>query len=144
MKQVTLNSVRNILSNEMIEQTLFREFKITLSADVLRSHSANGIRKEIIARMTAMNIVPSIMLEAAVKAEINDPIRISFAHTVRAIISFSAAMSRVPLALVRDVYIAMLVEIANHFNPERPGRLEPRAVRREHKHYLSLRMTRAQ
>jgi hypothetical protein len=125
-------------------ETLFREFKITLSADVLRSQSPDGIRKEIIARMTALNIVRSIMLEAAIQAEINDPIRISFVHAVRAVIVFSAALSRVPLALVWDVYEAMLVEIASHANPERPGRLEPRAVRRERKHYPSLRMTRTQ
>ena len=125
-------------------ETLFRELKITLSADVLRSQSPDGVRKEIIARMTALNIVRSIMLEAAVQAKMNDPLRISFAHAVRAIISFSAALSRMPLALVWDVYDAMLVEIASHVNPERPGRIEPRAVRRERKHYPSLRITRAQ
>jgi hypothetical protein len=125
-------------------ETLFRELKITLSADVLRSQNPDGVRKEIIARMTALNIVRSIVLEAAVKAKISDPLRISFTHAVRAVISFSAALSRVPLALVWDVYEAMLVEIASHVNPERPGRLEPRAVRRERKHYPSLRMTRAQ
>jgi hypothetical protein len=123
-------------------ETLFRELKVTLSADVLRSQSPDGVRKEIIARMTALNIVRSIMLEAAVKAKIDDPLRISFAHTVRAVISFSAALSHVPLALVWDVYEAMLVEIASHVNLERTGRLEPRAVRRERKHYPSLRMTR--
>ena len=84
------------------------------------------------------------MLEAATKAKMEDPLRISFAHAVRAIISFSAALSRVPLASVRDVYDAMLIEIAGHVNPERPCRLEPRAVCRERKHYPSLRMTRAQ
>lgn len=125
-------------------ETLFREFKITLSADVLRSQSPEGVRKEIIARLTALNIIRSIMLEAAVKSNMDDPLRISLAHAVRAIISFSAALSHVPLALVRDVYEAMLVEIASHVNPERPGRLEPRAVCRERKHYPSLRMTRAQ
>ena len=124
-------------------ETLFRELKIPLSADVLRSQSPDGVRKEIIARLTALNVVRSIMLEAAVKAKMSDPLRISFAHAVRAIISFSAALSRVPLALVWDVYQAMLVEIACHVNPERPGRLEPRAVCRDHKHYPSLRMTRA-
>ena len=123
-------------------ETLFRELKVTLSADVLRSQSPDGVRKEIIARITALNIVRSIMLEAAVKTKIDDPLRISFAHTVRAVISFSAALSRVPLALVWDVYEAMLVEIASHVNLERTGRLEPRAVRRERKHYPSLRMTR--
>lgn len=125
-------------------ETLFRELKINLSADVLRSQRPDGVRKEIIARLTALNIVRSIMLEAADKAKMEDPLRISFAHAVRAIISFSAALSRVPLALVRDVYDAMLVEIASHVNPERPGRLEPRAICRECKHYPSLRMTRAQ
>jgi hypothetical protein len=124
--------------------TLFRELKITLSADVLRSQSPEGVRKEIIARLVALNIVRSIMLEATATSKVDDPLRISLAHAVRAIISFSAALSCVPLALVWDVYEAMLVEIASHTNPERPGRLEPRVVRREHKHYPSLRMTRTQ
>jgi hypothetical protein len=123
-------------------ELLFRELKVNLSADVLRSQSPDGVRKEIIARLMALNIVRSIMLEAAVKAKMEDPLRISFTHAVRAIISFSAALSRVPLALVRDVYEAMLVEIAGHINPERPGRLEPRAVRRGRKHYPALRSTR--
>jgi len=125
-------------------EMLFRELKINLSADVLRSQRPNGIRKEIIARLVALNIVRSIMLEAAANAKMDDPLRISFAHAVRAIISFNSALSRVPLALVWDVYDAMLVEIASHVNPERPGRLEPRAVCRERKHYPSLRITRAQ
>ena len=59
-------------------------------------------------------------------------------------ISFSATLSRVPPALVRDVCDAMLVEIAGHVNPERQGRLEPRSACRERRHYPSLRMTRVQ
>jgi len=125
-------------------ETLFREVKINLSADILRSRSPDGVCKEIIARLAALNVVRSIILEAAAAAKMEDPLRISFVHTVRAIISFSAALSRVPLALVPEVYHAMLLEIAWHVNPERPGRLEPRAVCREHKHYPSLKMTRTQ
>jgi hypothetical protein len=125
-------------------ETLFREVKINLSADILRSRSPDGVRKEIIARLAALNVVRSIILEAAAAAKMEDPLRISFVHTLRAIISFSAALSRVPLALVSEVYHAMLLEIAWHVNPDRPGRLEPRAVCREHKHYPSLKMTRTQ
>ena len=84
------------------------------------------------------------MLEAAAMAKLEDPLRISFVHAVRAIISFSAALSHVPLEFVWDVYEAMLAEIASHVNPERPGRLEPREVCRENKHYSSLKTTRAQ
>lgn len=125
-------------------ETLFREVKVTLSADVLRSQSPDGVRKEIAARLTALNVVRTLMLEAAAKAQIEDPLRLSFVHAVRAILSFSSALGHAPLAHVPAIYQAMLVEIASHVNPERPGRLEPRAIRRERHHYPSLRITRAQ
>lgn len=124
-------------------ETLFREVKITLSADVLRSQSPGGIRKEIAARLTALNVVRTLMLEAAATAQIEDPLRISFVHAIRAILSFSPALGHAPLAAVPGIYHAMLTEIASHVNPDRPGRLEPRAVRRDHKNYPSLRITRA-
>ena len=73
-------------------ETLFREVKITMSADVLRSHSPEGIVKEMIARLIAINIVRTIMLEAAIERDV-DPQRISFVHAVRAIISFSPALA---------------------------------------------------
>lgn len=125
-------------------ETLFREVKITLSADVLRSQSPDGIRKEVAARLTALNVVRTLMLEAAATARIEDPLRISFVHAVRAILSFSPALGHAPLAAVPAVYQAMLTEIACHLNPDRPDRLEPRALRRERHHYPSLRITRAQ
>ena len=125
-------------------ETLFREVKITLSADVLRSQSPEGIRKEIVARLTALNVVRTLMLEAAATAEVEDPLRISFVHAVRAILSFSPALGHAPLAQVPRIYQALLIEIASHLNPERPSRLEPRALRRERHHYPSLRITRAQ
>jgi len=125
-------------------ETLFRELKILLHANVLRSQSPDGIRKEIIARMIALNVVRILMLEAATAAQVQDPLRISFVHAVRAILSFSPALGHAPLAAVPGIYDAMLMEIASHINPERPGRLEPRAVRRDHKDYPSLHITRAQ
>ena len=125
-------------------ETLFREVKITLSADVLRSQSPAGIRKEIVARLTALNVVRTLMLEAAATAHIADPLRISFVHAVRAILSFSPALGHAPLAQVPGIYQALLIEITSHLNPERAGRLEPRAIRRERHHYPSLRITRAQ
>lgn len=125
-------------------ETQFRELKILLHANVLRSQSPDGIRKEIMARMIALNVVRILMLEAATVAQVQDPLRISFVHAVRAILSFSPALGHAPLAAVPGIYHAMLIEIASHLNPERPGRLEPRAVRRDHKDYPSLHITRAQ
>jgi len=124
-------------------ETLFRQVKIELSADVLRSQTAAGVRKEIAARLIALNVVRIIMLESAIEHEV-DPVRISFIHTVRAILSFAPAFATEPLWKLPQIYKAMLTEIASHPVPERVGRLEPRAVRRETKHYPTLRTTRAQ
>jgi hypothetical protein len=122
-------------------ETLFRELKVTLKADVLRSLTPDGVRKELAARMLALNAVRVIMLEAATEHGA-DPLRISFVHAVRAVVVFAPAMATAPGWKLPDIYAAMLAEIAAHRIPLRPGRNEPRAVRREHHHYPTLRTTR--
>jgi len=124
-------------------ETAFEQLKVRLSADVLRSHSPDGIRKEFAARCIALNLVHAILLEAASLHHI-DPMRLSFAHAVRAILIFSPALACEPLWRLPQIYRALISEIAHHLVPERPGRIEPRAVRREHKHYPALTETRAE
>jgi hypothetical protein len=124
-------------------ETLFRDFKVNFSSDVLCSHSADGVRKEIIARLTAINVVRTIMLEASIEHKV-DPQRISFVGAIRAVISFSPALASSSFCQLPRIYRAMLTEIACAIVPERPGRLEPRMVRREWQHYPSMKMTRAQ
>ena len=114
-----------------------------MSADVLRSHSPEGIVKEMIARLIAITIVRTIMLEAAIERDVA-PQRISFVHAVRAIISFSPALASSGFWQLARIYRAMLIEIASALVPERPGRMEPRMVRREWQHYPSLKMARTQ
>ena len=115
-------------------ETLIREVKINFSADVLRSKTPEGVRKEITARLVAINVVRTIMLEAAKDYGV-DPVRISFSHAVRAIISFAPALASEPLWKLLEIYKAMLTQIASHLVPERPGRNEPRIVTRGRKHY---------
>lgn len=125
-------------------ETLLREVKIDLSADVLRSQTPAGIRKEMIARLAALNIVRTLILQAAQAGDI-DPLRISFVDTLRTILSFSAVLASAPILALPELRHAMLAEIAGHVIPERPGRLEPRYLTRERKHYPALRrQTRAQ
>ncbi len=125
-------------------ETLFREVKINLSADVLRSKLVDNIYKEISARFIAVNIVRMIALEAAIFSVEVDPIRISFVHTIRAILSFSPSFAFEPIWKLPLIYEAMLIEIASNLVVEKPGRNEPRAARRERKHYPTLKTTRAQ
>jgi hypothetical protein len=124
-------------------ETLFREVKINLSADVLRSMCSCAIRKEVAARLIAVNIVRMIMLEAATEKGV-DPIRLSFVHAVRSILSFAPALACEPVYKLPQIYRAMLLEIGTFLVPERPGRNEPRALTREWKHYPRLKCTREQ
>ena len=122
-------------------ETLFREFKIRLSADLLRSHRPDQVRKEIAARMLALNVVRSVMIQAAGQEGI-DPVRVSFVQAVRAIVSFAPAMAIEPVGKLPAIYQTMLWEIADHAVPWRPHRNEPRMIMREQKHYPSLKITR--
>jgi len=125
-------------------ETLFGQLKIGLSADVLRSQTPEGIYKEIAARMTALNVVRSVMLQAAAEHGVEDPLRLSFVFALRAILSFSPTLGSEPFWKLRSIYQAMLEEIAAHSVPLRPGRNEPRMIRRDRKHYPTLTTTRAE
>lgn len=124
-------------------ETLFRQVKVNFSADVLRSQTPAGIRKEIAARLVAINIVRTIMLEAAIERNV-DPMRLSFVYAVRAVISFSPAFASESVWKLLPIYKAMLSEIASQLVPERPGRNEPRMITRERKRYPKLKVTREQ
>lgn len=124
-------------------ETLLRQVKVDLGADVLRSLTPEGIRKELAARLLAMNIVRTLMLQAARKHGA-DPTRLSFVGALRAILAYAPAMATAPVWQLPAIRESMLTTIASHQVPDRPGRNEPRAVRRERKHYPSLPSTRAQ
>jgi len=124
-------------------ETLFRQFKVNISADQLRSKSVDAIRKEVAARICAINIVAMIMLEAAAEYNV-DVTRISFVHVLRAIIAFAPALGLRPAHELPLIYQAMLREITSHLVPERPGRIEPRRLAHDPKHYPRLTITRKQ
>lgn len=124
-------------------ETLLLQLKVPMSADVLRSKTPQGVLKELAARLVAINVVRAIMLEAAA-AHGQDPMTLSFVHGLRAILAFAPALATAAVWKLPILYEAMLYEIAACRVIQRPGRHEPRAVRRERKHYPRLRITRAE
>jgi hypothetical protein len=124
-------------------ETLFLQLKRRLSADVLRSKTPAGVRKELAACIAALNIVRTILLEAAA-AHGRNPMDLSFAGALRAILAFAPVLANAPVWKLPIIYDAMLREIAMCRVARRPGRQEPRAVRREWKHYPKLKTTRTE
>jgi len=123
-------------------ETLIRELKVACGADVLRSKKPDGVRKELAARMTAMNMVRMLMIEAAL-AHGEEPSALSFSNAMRLVTATSQKMSEAPAWRLPGLYEEMLAGIAAETVPERPGRNEPRAIAREKQHYPRLGIKRA-
>lgn len=136
-------TIRRLYAMRWPVETAFLELKHPLSADVLRSKTVEGIYKEVAAKVAALNLVRCLMLQAAERHRC-EPSRLSFAHSRRVAVAYSLRMSSAPICLLKDLFEQMLDQIAFVTNPSRPGRIEPRAVRREFKHFERLRIPRSE
>ncbi len=124
-------------------ETLIRELKVACGADVLRSKKPDGVRKELAARMMAMNMVRMLMIEAGL-AHGEEPSALSFSNAMRLVTATSLRMSTAPVWRLRELYTEMLAGIAAEKVRTRPGRNEPRAIAREKQHYPRLSIKRAE
>jgi hypothetical protein len=123
-------------------ETSYAEFKQTFHANVLRSKTTDNIYKEMAAHVLAYQLVRRLMATAAAKHG-KRPAALSFINAARWTASFSHAMSSAKTQDLPLLHERLLKTIAASEVDVRPGRIEPRAVARERKHYPSLRQSRA-
>jgi hypothetical protein len=123
-------------------ETSYQEFKVIFHADVLRSKTPDNVGKEMTAHVLAYQLVRRLIVEAA-KKHAKKPTEISFLNAARWVLAFSARMSTSAAWMLPVLYDRLLDAIASTEVDVRPGRLEPRALTREWKHYPHLRMTRS-
>lgn len=100
-----------------VEQNL-RDLKQTMKMDVLRCESVNGVLKELTVYAMVYNLVRVVMGEAARRQGVGVE-RVSFIDAVRWLLD----------ARPGDEMPELVV------NPDRPGRVEPRAKKRRPKQY---------
>lgn len=124
-------------------ETSYREFKQTFHGDVLRSKTPDNVEKEMAAHVLAYQLVRRLIVAAARKHG-KRPAEISFLNAARWVLTFSSRMSVAAPWMLPAIYQRLLDAIASTEVDVRPGRLEPRALTREWKHYPHLRMTRPQ
>ena len=137
------DEIKALYMRRWIVESLIEEIKLWLGADILRSKTVEGIRKELYARIIAFNLIRWLMLRAA-KQHGESVERISFAATVRLIAAFSLKMSTAPFWMLPSLYADLLERIAGSIVPYRPGRVEPRLKKRDQKHYSILKISRAE
>lgn len=116
----------------------FRDLKTTMSMESLRCRSPNMIEKELRVFLVAYNCVRALMAEAATMHALPRQ-RISFKGTIDALRSFTPVMLRTASKRSRARLHSRLLEIlADDALPARPGRSEPRAVKKRPKPYPLL------
>ena len=123
-------------------ETRIAELKTTLQMNVLRSKRVLGVRCEVAATVLAYNLLRTVIHQAA--AQGRTPVgRISFASAIKIVLAYSLPLRIVPPRERQKVYAQMLSDIAHCRNPARPGRVEPRLLKRDGRKYPWLRIPRA-
>jgi len=115
-----------------------RDVKTTLGLECLRCLSPAMARKELLAGLIAHNLIRCVMAEAARTYEAQLE-RLSFKGTVDALRQYSAALGQARTnKMKRALWQDLLRTLARDRVPWRPGRTEPRALKRRPKQFPLL------
>jgi hypothetical protein len=126
----------------MVELNL-RSMKTTLKMEVLRGESVDVVRKEVFMHALLYNLIRVLMWEAA-RDSGRDVRRLSFAGTLHRLQRFAAVLLRSTCPADDERLLAVLLAwISGDKVPYRPGRMEPRRVKRRPKNYSRLTKPRA-
>lgn len=116
----------------------FRDLKTSMGMEVLRCQSPKMIHKELEMFFIAYNLIRCLMVKASREYQV-DIQRISFKGTVDSVRQFSVAIAQARSGKKqRELIDKLLHTLAADLVPERPGRREPRAVKRRPKPFASL------
>jgi hypothetical protein len=115
----------------------FRDIKATMRMEQLRCQAPSMARKELLAFLTAHNLV-RLMVAKATRLHGSDPSRISFKGAVDTICLFLAYGGCIGTGTNASKFNALLEIISKDIVPLRPGRREPRAVKKRPKNYQIL------
>lgn len=121
----------------------FRAIKAVMQMDVLRCKTPAMIEKEIAAHLLAYNLVRSVMAQAAALTTLL-PRQLSFKGALQQLRAFERNVRHGKHPLIDQALDYLLRGIAKLKLPHRPGRVEPRAVKRRGKNLPFLTKPRAE
>ncbi len=130
--EYTKDDIAELYHYRWLAELDIRAIKITLGMDVLRCKTPQMVRKEMWTCLLAYNLIRQTMLQSARESG-HPPRELSFTAATQSI-----AASWLVVALSDDSTAASLIEatlanLPSHLVGHRPGRVEPRAVKRRPK-----------
>ena len=139
-QDVTKEDLSRLYGFRWFVEVDIRSIKSVMHMDILRAKTPEMIKKEIWSRLLAYNLVRQIMVHSAIKHNLI-PRQLSFKTALRAIGIFR--QQGVLTTHDEKQYHALLGAIAHKQVGNRPGRSEPRAIKRRPKPHKRLQKPRA-
>jgi putative transposase len=120
-----------------------RSIKTQMKMDILRCKTPEMVRKEIWAHLLAYNLIRKVMVQAALAHQLR-PRQISFAGAMQTLNEFRTHLLQATAGALSELTGRILAAIARHRVGNRPGRCEPRKLKRRPKGYSRLLIPRAE
>ena len=114
-----------------------RSIKQTLGMDMIHCKSPAMSRKALWANLLGYNLVRKVAAQAAWEHGLT-PRQISFAGAVQTLEAFRDALTASDTSNRESVYARLFIAIATHRVGHRPGRVEPRRLKRRYDAYSLL------
>jgi hypothetical protein len=118
-----------------------RRLKTTMNMEVLRTHTPERVRKEIYCHLLAYNLIRTLMWQTGQCYAI-EPLHLSFKGTIRQVMHLAPYLALQPDS--EKLQLMLIQLIAAQQVPQRPGRTEPRVLKRKHKRFPAMNKPRAQ
>jgi hypothetical protein len=109
-----------------------RSIKTVMQMGVLRCKSPEMVKKEIAVHLLAYNLIRAVMAQAAFLGHVL-PRQLSFKATLQLVRAFEENLRHAPRGRLALRRAYLLAGVSRLRLPDRPGRVEPRAVKRRAK-----------
>lgn len=114
-----------------------RAIKTVMQMDILRCKTPPMVEKEIAAHLLAYNLVRAVMAQAAVGAKLL-PRQLSFKAVLQLLNAFETTLRHCARQDLAQRHATLIAGIVQCQLPHRPGRVEPRVVKRRPKQHWLL------
>jgi len=133
------NEIAQLYFQRWDVELYFRDIKTTMGMDILRCKTPEMIRKEILMYLIAYNCIRRLIQGVADKQKV-DPHQVSFKGSIQALRQWEPHLNQTNISRQKqhDLIQLLYESIAGKVIPFRPGRREPRAVKRRPKKYQLL------
>lgn len=131
-KQVSKRELFTLYRQRWQVELDLRSIKNVMQMDILRCKSPEMVEKEIAAHLVGYNLVRTVMAQAACLSALL-PRQLSFKTALQLLNAFEHNLRCCPRGRLASRHASVLGSIAQARLPNRPGRVEPRAIKRRPK-----------